>query len=59
MITRIEEHIEMRLAVSPFSGVYVEPVRTVDVFLVRPASVEYVDLKISVSRDGGGMEMAR
>lgn len=46
----------MRLAVSPFYGVYVEPVRTVDVFLVRLASVEHVDLKISVARDGIGME---
>ena len=46
----------MRLAVSPFSGVYVEPVRTVNVFLVCPASVEHVDLKISVSRGGIGME---
>ena len=59
MIARIEEHIEMRLAVSPFCGVYVEPVRTVDIFLVRPASVEHVDLKITVGRDGVGMEMAR
>jgi hypothetical protein len=59
MITRIEEHIEMRLAVSPFSEVYVEPVRAVNVFLVRPASVEHVDLKISVAQDGDGIEMAR
>ena len=56
MVTRFDEHIGMRLVVSPFSGVYVEPVRTVDVFLVRPASVEYVELKISVSRDGVVME---
>lgn len=46
----------MRLAVSPFCGVYVEPVRTVDVFLVRPASVDHVDLKITVGRDGIDME---
>lgn len=45
----------MRLAVSPFCGVYVEPVRTVDVFLVRPASVKWVDLKITVGRDDGGL----
>ena len=59
MITRFEEHIGMRPAVSPFSGVYVEPVRIVDVCLVCPASVEYLDLKISVVRGGIDMEMER
>ena len=59
MITRIDTHNELRMAVIPFGGIAVEPVRVVNLFLVRPAAVKWVDLKVTVGLGRVGVDMPR